>query len=371
MRPINQTTGNLTNRDTLSANRQGELTPAQRERLTQLAYARRGCLTRALKILAFPAAGLGLVLVLGFVNAPLVLGWLALLIVLAVTVDLVLIIVPAFLQQRIRLRQDLEHETLATAEGTLVYGKRGYEVRTAGQTLTLPSQGSGLVPGIAYRFYFLPRSTYILSAEPLGQESTARAREGLQQALARALRFDVTHLASNREGFLAPGQIVLLLPRLMLGALLAAIPGAGLLLLAWQIITNGAVIAIVGSVIMGAAGAFCLIAGFRIAATALLDIMSSRVEAVEGAAYKGKQRDEHAPFGLAIFYEYRIGEQRVKVPERAYAALLDGLPYRLYYTRRSNIIVAIEPLAAPPITMQAETHSSKEDCNVKNESRIE
>lgn len=43
-------------------------------------------------------------------------------------------------------------------------------------------------------------------------------------------------------------------------------------------------------------------------------------------------------------YYYLVGEQRFEISKRAYAALIEGVKYRVYYLPRTKILFSIEAL---------------------------
>ncbi len=282
----------------LAANQRGELTDAQRERAIRAARTRQGCLNTFLRYAVFPASSMAILALLLVLRAPVLIVWVLVFVSLIVGAELFMLTIPPFIQRQQLLRRDLVEERLESAEGHLVYARGGYEAVTDGRVLLLPSNPLNLRPDMLYRFYFLPRSGFVLSAEVVGKAATADTRAALLEALSAALGFDKDTLTANRRGQLTTRQIFHLLP---------------------QIIAVG--------------GNFTL-------RELLFDLIQGRVEATEGIGRRSKQPRPYRP------YAYLIGARHFSVSARAFEALIDELPYRAYHTPRSGILVSIEPLAA-------------------------
>jgi len=287
----------LTDPAGIAANQRGELTDEQRQRATRAARGQRGCLYSLLHRAVFPLVGLALVIVLVITRAPVLLLWIVTLITLVIGVELLMLTVLPFFQQQQLLRHDLLEEHLESAEGRLVYRQRSYEAVSGERVLLLPRTAASLRPDTLYRFYFLPRSGYVLSAEALGLIATVDARAALLEALAVTLNFDMDTLAANRRGQLTPAQSLRLLPQL---------------LAARGDFTRGQLWA---------------------------DLMQGRVETTEGIGRRLTLLPPSRP------YAYQVGARRFSVPEKALNVFMDDFPYRVYHTPRSGILVSLEPLA--------------------------
>ncbi len=292
------TTHELTDPAAIAANQRGELTDTQRERAHRAARGRRGCLTALSQRAGIPLIGIALIAFLAAVQAPHLILWIVILITLIISTELVLLTVPPFIQYQQLLRRDLAEERLATAEGRLVYKHYGYEAMTSDQTLLLPAAfQTELRPDILYRFYFLPRSGYVLSAQALSASPAGEIRAALNAAFAAAFNLNQNVLWANRNGQLTAGQTLRLLPKLL------------------------------------------QFTGEFGPGDVLVDLVQGRVEAVEGI---GRKIMLPRPYQA---HAYQIGEHRFQVSARAFDALIDDLPYRVYHTPRSGLLVSIEPLA--------------------------
>ena len=138
------------------------------------------------------------------------------------------------LVRQVRLQRDLSGGLIAQAEGQALFERSGYVARINGRPL-LASDGSryvGLAPG-SYRFYFLPLTFRLLSAEALTPLMPTHAHAGVIDALAQAHNFDLNDLASNRQGRLSARQRL----RLARGVVFLQIVTLGLLgALVWMLL---------------------------------------------------------------------------------------------------------------------------------------
>ena len=98
-------------------------------------------------------------------------------------------------------------------------------------------------------------------------------------------------------------------------------------------------------------GGLFIWAGVSQVLRAALDLMANRVECVEGLVQKKiKVSRTHSTRGTRRtnrrFY-YVIDQHRFQVGECAYHALIENLPYRLYYAPHSKLLMSVEPLVSP------------------------
>lgn len=83
------------------------------------------------------------------------------------------------------------------------------------------------------------------------------------------------------------------------------------------------------------------------------DIAAGQIAVLEGVCRKHHERKysfvsaivSDGDDGYTDYYFYRIGNERFSVPERAYHALIEGIPYRIYYLPRCKKLINMEPLA--------------------------
>ncbi len=193
-----------------------------------------------------------------------------------------------------------------------------------------------LAPG-AYRFYFLPGSGGLLSAEALGLADQAAPRQEMNQILAQANHFDPSALEVNRAGRMAPGQRRRLLNSLWIYLVAEIVIAAFAFGFIQPLLPNlndpGTLIfpALILLAIVGAG----LIVLWR-ALLVVVDAASGQVLAQQGTVYKSVRR------GRTITYYYTMEGRNWMVSRQAYNALVDGGIYRAYYTPRSKALVAIE-----------------------------
>lgn len=261
------------------------------------------------------------------------------------------------------IKGDLEQGRVEHADGKLAYGKAAYEAVTlTGEKLELPRGWTGLTPGIQYRFYYLQQSRTVISAEAVREMSGSQALEELQQSLASANRFTVEDVRENRSGTLTTGQVRRLLPKLITG-LAIAVPSLLLLsyvvystLIAPQADSPWPLLGVLIFIIVG--GVFAVIGAFQLLKAAQ-DILTRSVLAIEGDGQRLRQVSRSSRNSSStITYYYQVGDQKVRVPERAYHALINGLRYRMYYSPRSQVLMSIEPLQAP--TAETAGHPEEE-----------
>jgi hypothetical protein len=247
-------------------------------------------------------------------------------------------------------KRELERGEIRDATGQVVYGRRGYEIKLPDRRLELPFSGLGaLSPGIEYRFYYLPESNTVLSAEPLSTMGMDRAEESLTEILAQANRFKLDALPQNRQGRLAMSQIVHLIPTLLIALLFVIIASVALyqiLLPSISAQTWGEMrpIVIISSFIFAGLGLFAVYLLIK----SILDILTGRVLSTEGQGHAFTRTSSSDSDGSSSTnYYYRIGEQRFKVTRKAHYALIEGLTYRAYYTPYRKTLVNIEALESP------------------------
>ena len=247
-------------------------------------------------------------------------------------------------------KREFERGEIRDATGEVVYGRRGYEIKLPDRRLNLPFSGLGaLSPGIEYRFYYLPESNTVLSAEPLSTMGMDRAEESLTEILAQANRFKLDALSQNRQGRLAMSQIVHLIPTLLIALLFVVVASVALYQLLLPNISaqpwrEMRPIIMISSVIFAGLGLFAVYLLIK----SVLDILTGRVLSIEGQghAFTRTSNSDSDGSGSTNYY-YRIGEQRFKVTRKAYHALIEGLTYRAYYTPYRKTLVNIEALEAP------------------------
>jgi hypothetical protein len=194
-----------------------------------------------------------------------------------------------------------------------------------------------LLPG-PYRFYYLPQSRLLVSADKwqVGRDGPDKlvGHAAVAAALVRVFNFTSDELALNRARKLSPRQKQRLIRD---GALYAA---AGLTVLAptalifinndlsfWWTILFG--------LLLGGLGFYMLWQ----ARASWQDAHHGIVSQIEGKVTL--RVSSGARRATNVYYVLR--EFEFFVPVRAYYALVEGINYRVYYTPKAQKIVAIEP----------------------------
>lgn len=337
---------NLLDPQDLSANRLGEITEAQNQRLNfALGWGQSCSLLILLPMM--------LIMVAGFTFAFLVSGGLGvalipLLMMVGVTLLVFIILIPGIwrlFSNAAKLKRDRENRAIRQAQGQVSFDKNGYVFKTADRNLTLPSDENtgGLLPGATYRVFYLEESGFLLSAEEIFPPSPAQARAALTEILAQANGFTLDDLAANRSGEVTPSQRTKPLAGVLMGSLigLMALAFAGLFF--FQVFPNVEVGEALPAIAIPALvlGIFALVGGSMVVG-GLLDMSVSSIEQAQGAGRKEKRTGGGR--NRSTRYYYIIGDKSFQVTRRAYAALIDGLDYRLYYLPRTKKLVSIEPV---------------------------
>ncbi|MBI5568165.1 MAG: hypothetical protein HY870_24940 [Chloroflexi bacterium] len=258
------------------------------------------------------------------------------------------------LRQAAHLQQDLHSPCIQSAAGQLALEERGYVADISDRRLSLPPNRGRLLPGVTYQFYYLPESGAVLSAEELQIPDEATAREHLANLLAQANQFDANALTANRQGLLAKEQAPRLYKTFVQGLILSAISTGvtALFLVTFLAPPNLAIgIRLPGVAFAVLFGGLFIWSGISQTLRAALDLMANRVECVEGPVQKkievSRTRSTRGHRQASRRFYYTIDSRRFQVDECAYHALIEDLPYRLYYTPRGQRLVSVEPLAGP------------------------
>ncbi len=324
----------LTNADDIAANRSGTLTDKQRRE------------AGALKLGTGVIGVVVLLVVGGLLAFPFVLLWQEqgeLWGLVIVAVILLLVGVPVgllVLKQLVRLvltRQDLAAGDVQQADGVVTWRRRRYAAEFPGRAFWTTNSVTSLPPG-PYRFYYLPRSGYVLSAEKLsGMMTLGGETADLNQVLGSVIGFGTGDLEANRDGRLGSGQ----------GArMVAAMIGQGLIALlilgfcgfmAFSVLSDSGSDTPITLLFVGVIGLIGpLVIGWSIVKLGL-DLLGGRVETVEGPVQRTYRRS-----GRSTTYYYQVNTMKFTVTFNAYQALVSGPVYRVYYAPRSKRLVALE-----------------------------
>lgn len=337
----------------LAANRAGTLTPEQKQRLQgRLLPALIGGLLGTVFVLPFVFCFAPIML--GAVASDAEAGWFPLLFI--GIFGLVLLGVAAGAARGVwsgaLALLDLNAGRVETVDGRLVWQRREYRGLAEGRALRLPA-GDERLPG-AYRFYFLPRSGLILSAERMGLGEADPLTE-VRRALGEVFDFRPEDLPENQAGRLSTRQAAgqwWALVRSALGLGLFFVPFLAVFGLVFPYTF------VVKDLLAGERvplenwfGGLCAPAFILLVAVLALgslvglvrDLLRGEVQSIQGdlaerviVTGSGKSRRTN--------YYYEINGQRFTVPAHALQASLSGRPYRVYYLPRSKHVVSAEPL---------------------------
>ena len=240
-----------------------------------------------------------------------------------------------------------------------MYGRGRYEAEIEGRRLRLPG-GHNLAVGVHYNFFYLPSSGMVLSAEERGTMNPTQASESLIHNLASANGFRPSALERNRAGRLSPEQTANLVGRLGQGGLIILLG-----LLAGAVFFVPALLMGSGNPLSALQGGSSLrllfvlvpaLIGLYYIGTAAIDLALGRVQTVEGDGQKvyttsRSRSSATSSYSTRYTYYYQVGGKRFKVKQSAWEALVEGVPYRAYYTPLSGTLVNIEPVGSPTITL--------------------
>lgn len=337
---------NLLDPQDLAANRMGEITEAQNQRLNFALGWGQGCsLLIFLPVMLMMTVGFTFVFVVsGGVGVALI----PLILVVGATLLVFINLVPGvwrLFSNAAKLKRDRENRAIRQAQGQLAFDKNGYVFKAADRSLLLPSAENtgGLLPGATYRVFYLEESGFLLSAEEIFPVSPAQARAALTEILAQANGFTLDDLAANRNGEVTSSQRMKPLTGVMMGMLIGLVALAFGGLFFFQVFPNvepGEALAamVVPALVLGV---FALIGGWMVVG-GLLDMSISSIEQAQGPGRKEKRTSGGK--SRSTRYYYVIGGKSFQVTRRAYTALMDGLDYRIYYLPRTKKLVSIEPV---------------------------
>jgi hypothetical protein len=340
--------GELSHPDDIAANKRGYITDHQRTVFARLA--------RNQRITAWLVVGAGLAYfgLMGYLivdtwppSLPEGLGYLIIGLLL-VQVGERMISSLRELRRLAQTQRELSAGLLAQAPGQVVWRTRRYVAQIPGHTLYF-APPLNLPPG-DYRFFYLPRSHWLLAAESLSRADPTHTTQPYLAVLARANHFNLDALAANRQGQLYAAQRKAQIHNLALVALslgLVSAPFGVLIFFAWRTYLAGGnplggTIALTILLLLPPTTAFLMAARHGFSFSAIVDLREGRVAVTEGMVRKTMV---HLSNSKEPLYYYRLNRLRFLVSEAAYDALIVDRPYRVYYLPRSKILLSLEPLA--------------------------
>ena len=343
------TTTNLLNADEVEANRRGEITPAQNNRLNAMTLGRQGCST-----LIAPFFILGIIAFILFTSllGSSGIGWFSL-----IPVGIMVVVLMGFSKgiynwwrNTTRLKTDRANGIVRSGVGELAYSpKIGFSARVNEEDLILSAthDSSGLLPGVRYNFYYLPESRFVLSAEQLGEIGSGQVRQALTEILAQANGFTLDDLKANQNGEVTDTQRWAGLKKLIPSVILMGVALIFGLLFLYPLLTSFDLSSnLVPYLFVGGFLAIFVAIGFTMVLNAILDFNTSEPEMVEGEGRKVTRRKSSGRSSRTVYY-YVIGDHEFEVPQKAFPALVEGINYRAYFMPRSKRLVTLEPLSVP------------------------
>jgi hypothetical protein len=337
----------LTDPDVIAANRMGEITPEQHARLGSLRLDSLILPVIVLIIgLAFCIFGIAALVTLWpyLASEPAFVWIFFTLMILVGSVASVFALL--YTVRRILARHEWLTERIEQAESQITWSGQNYIAEVEGRRLK-PAGRLNLLPG-NYRFFYLPRAGWLLSAERLatGEQQTL---PDLRNILAHANGSSLEAIADNRRGRLADAQVrplLHLVARCFLESLILI--GIAAIFASTFPGSHGpsTVIILVTSGTIGTLSLYSLLRAIRIIA----DIWTKQIAVTEGLVRKTFREHMSRTWRKHRTYYYQVNNLKFEVSQRGYNVLIVGLPYRLYYAPRSKRMVGIEPLASADAT---------------------
>jgi hypothetical protein len=327
----------LTDARAIAVNRTGLLTPIQREVLLR---------HTPLPIWATVlwTAMLGLVVV-PLLSSPSQEMLFSVLIMLGFGGTYTVVLAWRYWREALTRRREIETGQVVFADGEIVSSKKGYMAQTAEGPLQSITTKIDLIPG-PYRFYYLPQSRLLVSAEkvnaPATHSQTAVGHAAIVQVLGQAFKFTADELALNRGRKLSPRQRQRLIRDAVLYAAATLLTFFfASLMLAGSGTANGATTtvpwqAVLFSLLLAAFAFYLARQGWLYG----LDARNGLASQVEGRVTV--RINAGARRSTTVYYI--IGGTEFTVPVQAYGALVEGLNYRLHYTPQAKKVLSVEPL---------------------------
>lgn len=235
-------------------------------------------------------------------------------------------------------RQDVRQGKIVGGYGEVTKSGQGYVAQVQGVKLRTLLRKVDLLPG-RYYFYYLPRSRFLLSAEAQAVDAASGSAE-LQQHLGQRFKFDEQTLVLNRTGQVSGRQRVRLLGE-------AAVYGVflvGLVSLTPFMIYN----ALRSETFelfsfQSACLAFLLFGGIGWLAWMFLPRL---VDAAQGKslAAVGPVQLHYEGSGRSYQLYYLINDLKLPVAAKDYYTVVEGVTYKVHYTRWARKILSIEPV---------------------------
>jgi hypothetical protein len=340
---------NLLNADEAEANRRGEITPAQNDRLNAMALGRQGCGTIIVPLLIM--GGVFFFMFLSLLDSG-EMSWIFL-----IPAVILLIVILGFSRSlygwwrnSTKLKADRANGIVRSGVGDLSFvPKKGFVARLGEEELILSAanDASGLLPGARYNFYYLPESRFVLSAEQLGEISAGQVRLALSDILARANDFTAEDLQANQNGEVTQAQRMASLKKMVPGLFIMVIAlVVGFFILYPYLSDRPLNSNLLPIIFIGGFMAIFAAIGFTMVLNAFLDLNASAPETIEGVGQTVSRRKSSGRSSRTVYY-YVIGGIEFEIPQKAFPALLNGFNYRAYFMPRTKRLLTIEPTSIP------------------------
>lgn len=248
------------------------------------------------------------------------------------------IIVWALVQWVVRWRAAAEGE-VRQAEGVIVWRRTRYVAEFPGRARWADNRVRDLLPG-PYRFYYLRRSGYVLSAERLAAVTvTADDLDMVNEALEQAVGFGADDIEHNRAGRLGPGEALRLAGAVVVLTGLVLPTGSMCAFLLWLIYGEYGSNGLLPLLIFGGAGFGLLAVAGRAGFDLGRDLLTGQIAYVDGLV----QRISPG-FGRFAAPGLRVAGAKYAVVPTAHEALIVGLDYRVYFLPHSKWLMAMEAI---------------------------
>jgi hypothetical protein len=344
---------NLLNPDEADANRRGEITPAQNDRLNAMALGRQGCGTI---IVPFFAVGIFFFFLLAGMFSSTGISWILL---LPGVIFLVIILgfsksLYNWWRNSTKLKADRANGIVRSGVGELGYSpKTGFTAKVIDDDLILSrsNDASGLLPGVRYNFYYLPESRFVLSAEQLGEISSGQVRLALTDILAQANGFTKEDLQTNQNGQVTQSQRMAGLKKWVPGLIIMGVAFLFELIFLYPLISSNLDSNLIPVVFIGGTLVVLTSIGFTMGLKGFLDFNTSVPEMIEGPGHKITRRKSTGRSSRTVYY-YTIGNNEFEVAQKAFPALLEGVNYRAYFMPSTKRLLSIEPTTMPEMERQ-------------------
>ena len=231
-------------------------------------------------------------------------------------------------------RDDIQNGQVDSVVGRVIWIGNRYRMVSDIRKLRFLTYGRALPPPGDYRFYVLARSGLVIMAETLTLVS--QPGDLLLEALARANRFTIHDLETNRTGALSSRQELRLSAALLVWVVLILFSMVGILLAVQGRFFGKAPTTYI---LMSVVFVFLLLRVGWSAMKLLADLWMGTTAQTEGTVTRHVHHARNTRY-----YTYQVNGLKFHVPLAAYNALLEGRSYRVYFAPRSKRLVAIEPI---------------------------